>query len=619
MRRATLYEYIFLCLTIVTLATATKLYTRSVNINKSTTVCSIGLAEPRRTLHIEDSSNTPLEWLRMIGGGDEDYGLGMAVDSSGYIYITGYTYSYGAGENDAFVAKLNSSGSLLWFRTIGGGYFDRGNGMALDSSGYIYITGYTSYGAGSLDAFVAKLDSSGSLLLFRTIGGSGSDYGFGIAVDPSDCIYITGETVSYGAGYEDAFVAKLNSSGSPLWFRTIGGSNSEWSKGIAVGPSGHIYITGYTESYGAGEKDAFVARLNSDLSGYPVTAHFRWQDASFSYVVMQEYSPNVNSYNPGEFHSPSVYTPAPGGGTYNPVVASQSVICYFAILDTDNDGLSDGAEISTYGTDPTDSDSDDDGLPDGTEVNTYGTNPTDSDSDNDGMPDGWEVLYGLDPLADDSGEDADSDGLSNFNEYQYGTDPTDNDSDDDGITDSLEVNTYGTDPLDSDTDDDSMPDGWEVLYGLNPLADDSGGDADSDGLTNVEEYQIGTDPLDSDTDDDSMPDGWEVLYGLNPLSAADAGNDVDKDRLSNSEEYIYGTNPKDPDTDDDGYLDGVEVENGTDPTNPRAYPTELTWWQKIGGQIISTVLGAIVSVVFSWCLRKRFEAKNKKKKERMKI
>jgi hypothetical protein len=139
------------------------------------------------------------------------------------------------------------------------------------------------------------------------------------------------------------------------------------------------------------------------------------------------------------------------------------------LTDTDGDGLTDPEEIATHLTDPVDADSDDDGLTDGEEVNDYPTDPLDADTDNDGMPDGWEVGNGLNPLADDSAEDADTDGLTNLAEFDAGCDPTDADTDDDELADGEEVNLYLTNPLDADTDGDGYTDGTEVAQGTDPL------------------------------------------------------------------------------------------------------------------------------------------------------
>ncbi len=126
------------------------------------------------------------------------------------------------------------------------------------------------------------------------------------------------------------------------------------------------------------------------------------------------------------------------------------------------------------------------------------------------------------------------------------------DGDGDGLYDGREVRLYWTDRFDADTDGDGMPDGWELQHGFDPLdAADALGDADSDGLTNIGEYQAGTDPHNSDTDGDGMPDGWEVQFGLNPLDAGDAEDD----------------------TDGDGYLNIYELKHGGEPDNAASVPS----------------------------------------------
>ncbi|MDI6855199.1 MAG: hypothetical protein QMD21_00230 [Candidatus Thermoplasmatota archaeon] len=235
------------------------------------------------------------------------------------------------------------------------------------------------------------------------------------------------------------------------------------------------------------------------------------------------------------------------------------------LIDTDEDGLPDIKEL---------------GYPPGFPATNY-TNP---DTDGDGIPDGWEVKYRLwfdmaedkyqpaDPNRADSNCDIDSDGLTNLQEYLADTNPGNN-----------------------DTDSDGMLDGWEVFYGLNPLANDSSLDLDDDGLSNLEEYLAGTNPKNNDTDNDGlgdydeiyiyktnptnpdtdsdgMPDGWEVYYLLDPLrddSSEDPDNDgydfdrngaIDQDeKFTNLEEYLAGTNPRNPDSDSDGMPDGWEV------------------------------------------------------------
>ncbi len=132
-----------------------------------------------------------------------------------------------------------------------------------------------------------------------------------------------------------------------------------------------------------------------------------------------------------------------------------------------------------------------------------------SDSDEDGMDDWWEDLYGLDRLdATDAALNADTDELTNLQEFQNSTDPTNDDSDNDGLSDSDEVNLYLSNPINSDSDNDGMPDGWEVTHNFDLLNDnDALLDADDDGITNLEEYSEVTDPNDAT----STPDVIETL------------------------------------------------------------------------------------------------------------
>jgi hypothetical protein len=218
------------------------------------------------------------------------------VDAAGNAYVTGSTASTnfptvaplqpvfaggtcGLAPNtfqcaEAFVTKLNSTGSALLYSTyLGGSAGDRGSGIAVDTSGNAYITGSTdstnfptvsplqAVPGGSGDAFVAKLNAAGSALLYSTyLGGNFGDSGSGIAVDSSGNAYVTGSTSSTNfptanplhaapGGSGDAFVAKLNATGSALMYSTyLGGSGIDQGSGIAVDSSGNAYITGSTDS-----------------------------------------------------------------------------------------------------------------------------------------------------------------------------------------------------------------------------------------------------------------------------------------------------------------------------------------------------------------------------------
>jgi hypothetical protein len=262
--------------------------------------------DPGKTLVIDPV----LVYSTYLGGSGFDQGSGIAVDSSGNAYVTGYTESTNfptvhplqavyAGNGDAFVAKLNPSGSALVYSTyLGGSGGDGASGIAVDSSGNAYVTGGTestnfptahslqaAY-AGNGDAFVAKLNPSGSVLVYSTyLGGSGGDGGYGIAVDSSGNAYVTGTTHSTNFptasplqavlhGGQDVFVAKLNPAGTSLIYSTyLGGTNPngssfEGGSGIAVDSSGSAYVTGSTDSLDFPTASPLQAVLGSYVNAF---------------------------------------------------------------------------------------------------------------------------------------------------------------------------------------------------------------------------------------------------------------------------------------------------------------------------------------------------------------
>jgi hypothetical protein len=209
------------------------------------------------------NSSGAIQWQRTLGGTSTEYGFGIAVDGSGNVYITGFTDL--AGNRSVLIAKYDTSGTIQWQRTLDGAGTDQGFGIAVDGSGNVYVTGHTySSGAGSNDFLIAKYDTSGTIQWQRTLGGANTDYGYGIAVDGSGNVYITGITASSGAGGFDVLIAKYDTSGTIQWQRTLGGAGNDIGNDIVVDGSGNLYITGYTASSGAGGQDVLIAKLPAD-------------------------------------------------------------------------------------------------------------------------------------------------------------------------------------------------------------------------------------------------------------------------------------------------------------------------------------------------------------------
>ena len=239
-----------------------------------------------------------LQWNTFLGSAFYDGGYAIAVDKTENIFVTGNSVgSWGSPRvphskrnNDAFAAKLDRKGTLHWNTFWGGDDFDGGYAIALDGDGNVYIAGESGAGWGSpvndyirgylgdYDAVVTKLDSKGDLQWHTFMGGIGSDYGRGIALDRKGYIYVTGNSnVSWGqpiaphqGGY-DAFAARLDEKGFLQWHTFMGGKGADYCRAISLDLTDSLLLAGQSStSWGApvnefsSEKDAYVAKLSSN-------------------------------------------------------------------------------------------------------------------------------------------------------------------------------------------------------------------------------------------------------------------------------------------------------------------------------------------------------------------
>jgi DNA replication initiation complex subunit (GINS family) len=206
-----------------------------------------------------------LQWTKTIGEKERDRGNSLIQTSDGGYAIAGLTQSFGAGETDVYVVKLDAHGNLQWTKTIGGLGYDGGTSLIQTSDGGYAITGVTSsFGAGEGDVYVVKLDANGNLQWTKTIGGPGEEAGFSL-IQTSDGGYaIAGSTTSFGVGGADVYVVKLDANGNLQWTKTIGGPGDELGISLIQTSDGGYAIAGSTESFGAGEGDVYVVKLDAN-------------------------------------------------------------------------------------------------------------------------------------------------------------------------------------------------------------------------------------------------------------------------------------------------------------------------------------------------------------------
>jgi hypothetical protein len=318
-----------------------------------------------------------LTYATFFGGTSDETAYAVAVDPSGNAYIAGstssadlpatsgaYSRQFAGGTSDAFVAKFSPTGALLYATYLGGGAADVAYALAVDSQGNAYLTGstassnfpvtqsaYRSTLAGTSNAFVAKLNPAGSSLLYATyLGGSGTDTGYGIAVDASGDMFIAGSTSStnfpvssgayrtaYAGGTFDAFVTALNSSGAGLLYSTyLGGSAEDQAYAIALDSKGDAFVVGETLSANfpntpaliqAGHHasyDGFVAALNPGGSALLYSTLLGGSSDDYACGIALDSAGNayVSGYTgSSDFpHTAGVLQPASAGG-YDAFVA----------------------------------------------------------------------------------------------------------------------------------------------------------------------------------------------------------------------------------------------------------------------------------------------------------
>jgi Calx-beta domain/Beta-propeller repeat len=260
-------------------------------------------------------SNGVLIWHTFVGGGNT--GFGIALDQGGSIYLTGgMGGTWGSpvrpfsGSMDAYVAKVDSGGHLIWNTFLGGSDYDFGYAVALDLSGSVYVAGYSTVTWGSPiraysgagDAFAAKLDPTGKLTWNTFLGGNASDFGFALTVDAVGRVYVAGRSDAtwgspiraFGGSTGDAFVANLGSGGNLVWNAFLGGSSYDQANAVAADGKGNVYVVGESDAtWGSPVRaftinsDGFVAKIAEAVPSQTI------QFDSATYTV-NEGSPRVN-------------------------------------------------------------------------------------------------------------------------------------------------------------------------------------------------------------------------------------------------------------------------------------------------------------------------------------
>ncbi|MEX0813017.1 MAG: PKD domain-containing protein [Chitinophagales bacterium] len=203
-------------------------------------------------------------WTKTYGGTEGDIGSSVHQTRDGGFIVCGGTSSFGAGKSDVYLIKTNNVGDTLWTKTYGGTDTESGKSLIIDSDGGFVIIGNTwSFGTGSSDALVLKTDSLGNVQWSKTYGGNSYEEMSSVYLTSDGGYLFAGESSSFGAGNEDILVFKTNSLGSLEWSKTYGNNDSDGCNIIKETDDGGILIAGYSYSFGAGNRDAYLIKTNN--------------------------------------------------------------------------------------------------------------------------------------------------------------------------------------------------------------------------------------------------------------------------------------------------------------------------------------------------------------------
>ncbi len=296
-------------------------------------------------------------WSRTVGGAEEDGALSLIITSDGGYTLAGYTRSFGAGEYDFWLIKTDDSGSMVWNRTYGGAESDIALSLIETSDGGYALTGYTdSFGGGDDDFWLVKTDASGNMEWNQTYGGNGDDYACSL-VEAADGGYtIAGYTRSYGAGRDDFWLVKTDSSGSAEWNRTYGGWDDEGIISLVLCSDGGYALAGMTESFGHGsDRDDFWL-VKTDSSGnmeWNQTYGGTIREYSFSLVQTSDggyaFAGSTCSFGAGNHDSWLVKTDSSGNMEWNQTYGGTEADGTTSLIQTSDGGYALSGSTESFG------------------------------------------------------------------------------------------------------------------------------------------------------------------------------------------------------------------------------------------------------------------------------
>ncbi len=250
----------------------------------------IGILILSLLLLVSTAASQSLVWSKHYGGYFNEGGYACRQTSDGGFVAIGSTYSFGSGDHDLYLIRLDSLGDTLWAKTAGGTGTDYGRDLQITpDNGFICVGSTTSSGSGLEDLYLVKFNQYGDLLWSKTFGGTASDEAWSIRATSDSAYIICGTTNSSGAGYADLWLLKVSQNGTLIWSRTFGGVGGESGMAVRETWDGYVAI-GATGSFGTGYSSIYLVKTSfSGDSLWAITLGGAKADFGYSLEVTPEY------------------------------------------------------------------------------------------------------------------------------------------------------------------------------------------------------------------------------------------------------------------------------------------------------------------------------------------
>jgi hypothetical protein len=278
-------------------------------------------------------------WSRTYGGLATEYGYDIQLTGDGGFVVVGVTYSYGAGDADVWLLRLDFMGGIVWSHTFGGAGKDTGRSVRVISGGFLIGGGTSSFGHGYDDFYLLRTNSLGDTLWTRAYGGGGGEVAFATRPTPDGGFVMCGATGSFGVGYSSMYVVKTDSNGDTLWTTTYGGSRADMGYGIEVALDGGLIMVGATASYGAGEYDIYLVKTDPDgFLEWEATYGGAMADQGFSVRPVPDggylIAGTTASFGSGKFDGIAIRTNPIGTVEWQRTYGgTKSDYCYYSVTD----------------------------------------------------------------------------------------------------------------------------------------------------------------------------------------------------------------------------------------------------------------------------------------------